>query len=338
MSAAQVLASFWVTQINIRAAETVSRNAFLSLQSLISQRRLSEGTSKPFENGQGSACSPADTGALTPRCQQPPRAQAFGAALSPPQQRAVGETLPPCYRRSIFSLCSAIHSPPSPHIHPGGLWQITKGKEKGVVFLSPGEQRSLKPAELVIKMWEGHDQAQKMEEWDTGSRKMLSTRLRATRHFELKINEKIAYRERNAGGEAAVEREDDWGGVLFEHCPQTNLVRRSSDERLQGVVRQRKVVQLFHGVTTPAEPWKTKCLPGQKTGLRARSSHSISNLKMETRNIKVTFPPGTCFLPSLTSSTTTAASIRDTDEMATEGPWHTRGQGHPTVIGKVAAV
>lgn len=41
---------------------------------------------------------------------------------------------------------------------------------------------------------------------------MLSTRLRATRRFELKINEKIAYREGNVGGgEVAVERGDDLG-------------------------------------------------------------------------------------------------------------------------------
>lgn len=71
-----------------------------------------------------------------------------------------------------------------------------EGKENGVVLLSPEERGSLKPAELVIKMWKGHDRAQKTEEWDTGSRKMLSTRLRAMHHFELKINEKIAYRER----------------------------------------------------------------------------------------------------------------------------------------------
>lgn len=58
-------------------------------------------------------------------------------------------------------------------------------------MLSPEEQGSLKPAELVIKMWKGHDRAQKVEEWDTGSRKMLRTRLRATCRFELKINEKL---------------------------------------------------------------------------------------------------------------------------------------------------
>lgn len=33
-------------------------------------------------------------------------------------------------------------------------------------MLSPEEQGSLKPAELVIKMWKGHDRAQKVEEWD----------------------------------------------------------------------------------------------------------------------------------------------------------------------------
>lgn len=61
-----------------------------------------------------------------------------------------------------------------------------------MVLLSPEKQGSLKPAELVIKMWKGCDRAQKMEEWDTSSRKMLSTRLWATCHFELKINKKIA--------------------------------------------------------------------------------------------------------------------------------------------------
>lgn len=39
-----------------------------------------------------------------------------------------------------------------------------------------------------------------MEEWDTSSRNMLSTGLRATCRSELKINEKIAYREGNTGG------------------------------------------------------------------------------------------------------------------------------------------
>lgn len=71
--------------INIGAAETVSRNSFVSLQPLISQRRLSEGTSKPFENGQGSACSPADTGALAPRSQQPP--PAHGRSVPPYRHR-----------------------------------------------------------------------------------------------------------------------------------------------------------------------------------------------------------------------------------------------------------
>lgn len=43
---------------------------------------------------------------------------------------------------------------------------------------------------------------------------MLSTRLWAKRRFEFKINEKIAYREGNAGGEAAVEGEDEWGSIV----------------------------------------------------------------------------------------------------------------------------
>lgn len=113
------------------------------------------------------------------------------------------------------------------------------------------------------------------------------------------------------------------GGLLFEHCPQINPVRRSSTKRQRGVVRRRKAVQLFHGVITPAEPWKSKCLPGQNTGLRACSSHSISNFKMETRNIKVTFPLRTSFLLLVTSSTATGAGIRDTGEVATESSQHT---------------
>lgn len=188
-------------------------------------------------------------------------------------------------------------------------------------------------------MWKGHDRAQKMEEWATGSRKMLSTRLRATHPFELKINEKIAYREGNAGGETAMEREDDLGGrAIVQALPSEESFRLSSTKRLRGVVRQRKALQLFHGVITPAELWETKCLQGQKTGLCACSSHSISNLKMEMQNVKVTFLLGTCFLPSLKSSTTTGAGIRDTDKVATEGPWHTHSQEHPTVTRKVATV
>lgn len=42
---------------------------------------------------------------------------------------------------------------------------------------------------------------------------MLSTRLQAKHCFELKINEKIAYREGNAGGEAAVE-EEEWRVIV----------------------------------------------------------------------------------------------------------------------------
>lgn len=111
--------------------------------------------------------------------------------------------------------------------------------------------------------------------------------------------------ERGMRGERGGCGKRGWlGELLFQHFPQINLVLCPSAERLQGVVRQRKAVQLFHGVLTPTEPWKTKCLPGQKTGLRACSSHSISNLKMETQNIKITFLPVTCFLPSLTSSIT----------------------------------
>lgn len=110
----------------------------------------------------------------------------FTPLLSPPNlQSFLCDTLP-------------VFSPDSPR------WVVAdhenEGKENGVVSLSPEEQGSLKPAELVIKMWKGHDRAQKMEEWDTGSRKMLSTRLWATRRFELKINEKIAYREGGRGG------------------------------------------------------------------------------------------------------------------------------------------
>lgn len=43
---------------------------------------------------------------------------------------------------------------------------------------------------------------------------MLSTRLRAKSCFELKINEYIAYREGNAGREAATEQEDEWGAIV----------------------------------------------------------------------------------------------------------------------------
>jgi len=89
-----------------------------------------------------------------------------------------------------------------------------RGKKKEQFFLSSEEQQSLKPAELIIKMWKGYDKAQKMQECDAGSIKMLSTRRRAKHCFELKINEKIAYREGNAGGEAAVEGEDEWGAIV----------------------------------------------------------------------------------------------------------------------------
>lgn len=60
-------------------------------------------------------------------------------------------------------------------------------------MLSPEKQGSLKPAELVIKMWKGHDRAQKMEEWDTGSRKNAEHQALATCRFELKISKKIAW-------------------------------------------------------------------------------------------------------------------------------------------------
>lgn len=110
----------------------------------------------------------------------------------------------------------------------------------------------MKPAELIIKMWKGHDIAQKMQECDTGSIKMLSTRLWAKCRFELKINEKIAYGEGNAGGEAAVEGEDEWGAIV-QALP--------SDKSWSELIHQkaaRKAVQLARGAGPAAEPSKTR--------------------------------------------------------------------------------
>lgn len=90
-------------------------------------------------------------------------------------------------------------------------------------------------------------------------------------------------------------------GLWSNHCPQINLVQCSSTVSLGSIVRQRKMVQLFYGAIIPVESQKTKCLPGQMAGHHACSSHSISNLKMETPNIKARFSLGTCFLLLLTS-------------------------------------